>query len=338
VPDYIITARAVHGEAFGDMPGPSSFLEVPDNAAEIAPANALPRQDWVRKVVVLAGLRRDATGVARGDVLVFVHGYDNTPTFVLQRHRRLMADLARYGYAGTVVSFDWPSGNMALAYVEDREKAKLTAFRLVKDCIDLLARMQGSAACEVNVHVLAHSTGAYVLREAFDDADDRTAIAAINWSASQIAVIGGDVSAESLADGNPEGASIYRHCQRLTNYSNRFDEVLQLSNVKRAGISPRVGRVGLPPDVPGKAVNVDCGEYYQIMRRTRPPTDIIGHPSHSWYIGDPVFTEDLAHTLNGDLDRGAIPTRAILPAGEFMLVKPQAFVATAAPVPVTPIS
>jgi esterase/lipase superfamily enzyme len=208
VPDYILTARAVQGRTFGDAPAPSSFLEVPDNASDITPADVIPRQDWIRKVIALAGRRRDATGVTRGDALVFVHGYDNAPPIVLQRHRRLQADLAKCNYTGTVVSFDWPSGNVALAYVEDREKAKLTAFQLVKDCIELFARMQSSAACDVNVHVLAHSMGAYVLREAFDDADDRTAIATTNWSVSQIALIAGDVSADSLADGNPEGASI----------------------------------------------------------------------------------------------------------------------------------
>src|SRR4051794_26813419 len=49
--------------------------------------------------------------------------------------------------------------------------------------------------------------------------------------------------------------------------SNPFDEVLQLSNVKRAGFASRVSRVGLPSDAPAKSVNVDCGEYYQSMRQ-----------------------------------------------------------------------
>jgi hypothetical protein len=101
-----------------------------------------------------------------------------------------------------------------------------------------------------------------------------------------------------MSTGNPETESIYRHCIRLTNYANLFDEVLQLSNVKRAGFAPRAGRVGLPPDAPRQAVNIDCGEYYQAMIQTRPKESIIGYPSHSWHIGDPVFTEDLGPEAN----------------------------------------
>lgn len=339
MPDYIVTVRNPQGDEFGDDPGPASFLEVPDGAPTISPQNAISRDDWVRKVIAKARRQPDATGVARGDVLVFIHGYDNEPPIVLRRHRRLQEDLPGQGYAGAVVSFDWPAGQVALAYLEDREKAKLTAFTLVRDCIELFARMQGGAGCDINVHLLAHSTGAYVVREAFDDADDRRAISAVNWTVSQIALIGGDVSAISMSGGNPGSESIYRHCVRLTNYANPFDEMLQLSNVKRAGLAPRVGRVGLPPDAPRQAVNVDCGEYYQAMIQTRPKDSIIGVESHSWHIGDPVFTEDLALTLKGDLDRSAIKTRQGLSNGQFKLAKPQDVVATAAstPVPVTPV-
>lgn len=334
MPDYVVTARAAQDSAFSDDPGPTCFLQVPDGAGTIAPSNAIPRDEWVRQVIAKAGRKLDQTGVMRGDVLVFIHGYDNEPPIVLQRHRRLQADLPQHGYRGAVVSFDWPAKQVALAYLEDREKAKLTAFRLVKDCIELFARMQGGGDCDINVHLLAHSTGAYVVREAFDDADDRRAIAAVNWTASQVALIGADLSAASMSAGNPESESIYRHCVRLTNYANPLDEVLQISNVKRAGFAPRAGRVGLPPDAPRQAVNIDCGEYYQAMIQTRPKESIIGYPSHSWHVGDPVFTEDLAHTLNGDLDRSAIRTRLGLPSRQFRLVKPQALVATAASTPV----
>lgn len=334
MPNYVVTTRAAQDSIFSDDPGPTSFLQVPDGAKTIGPSNAISRDGWVRKVIAKAGRKLDETGVMRGDVLVFIHGYDNEPPIVLERHRRLQADLPQYGFDGAVVSFDWPAKQVALAYLEDREKAKLTAFQLVKDCIELFARMQSGAECDINVHLLAHSTGAYVVREAFDDADDRRSIAAVNWTASQVAFIGADLSAASMSAGNPESESIYRHCVRLTNYANPFDEVLQISNVKRAGLAPRVGRVGLPPDAPRQAVNINCGDYYQAMIQTRSKESIIGYPSHSWHIGDPVFTEDLAHTLNGDLDRSAIGTRMGLPSGQFKLVKPQTLIATAVSTPV----
>lgn len=335
MPEYVITVRnaVARQNEFGDDIGPAQFLEVPDGAP-MEPSQAIGRADWVRKVIQLTDPRKDASGATRGDLLVFVHGYDNTPANVLARHRVLKSDLPQHGYKGGLVSFDWPSGDIALAYLPDREKAKLTAFRLVSDCIELFASLQGRPECETNVHVLAHSTGAYVVREAFDDADDRRNIASVNWTASQIVLIAGDVSADSLSSGNPASESLYRHCLRLTNYSNPFDEVLQIANVKRVGLAPRVGRVGLPADIPAKAVNVECGKYYRQM--TPRAQQIIGYPSHSWFIGDPVFTKDLARTLNGDLDRSAIPTRTMLPNGRFELAAPQTAVASASPVPPAP--
>jgi pimeloyl-ACP methyl ester carboxylesterase len=349
--DYCITVRAPNGEGYGDEPGKAAFLAVPSNVNDFETSQAMVSSaDWVRAVLSQIEVYRDATGVFRRDLLVFIHGFNNTPSNVLARHRSLMVSLREAGYRGGVVSFDWPSGDVALAYVNDREKAKQTAFALVRDCIELFARAQAinqipgltdgrttadpPVGCDVNVHLLAHSTGAYVVQEAFDDADDRRVIASINWTVSQIAFISADISASSLAQGDSETESIFRHCVRFTNYSNPFDQVLQLSNVKRAGLSPRVGRVGLPSNAPPQAVNVECGEYYQQMIKPADDSDFISTTSHSWQIGDPVFSKDLAYTLNGDLDRRAIPTRKPLLSGQFELIKPTGTVQTAPDTPV----
>ena len=330
--DFCITVREQSDNGFGDTPGRVSFLAVPPDATDFVVSQVIAPAAWVRAVQQQLGQgQRDATGIVRRDLLIFIHGYDNLPPIILQRHRRLQADLATAGYHGGLVSFDWPSGNVALAYLEDRQKAKQTAFALVQDCIELFARTQMATDCDINIHLLAHSTGAYVLQEAFDDADDRRFLSSMNWTVSQIAFIGADISAASLAAGDSETESIFRHCVRLTNYANPFDEVLQLSNVKRAGLRPRAGRVGLPPDAPPQALNVDCGDYYQAMRRTRDPKTVIGRESHSWQIGDPVFTQDLALTLNGDLDRHAMPTRQKLPDGQFRLIQPAPPAAAAKP-------
>jgi pimeloyl-ACP methyl ester carboxylesterase len=325
MPDFVMTSRAPHrdalGERFGDEPGSETvFLQVPDGR-EMAPSQAITKKSWVKKVLALCPLRDDASGVKRRDLLVFIHGYNNSPAITLQRHRRLKKDLAARGFEGGVVTYSWPAGESALAYLEDRHDAKITALRLVSDCLVLFAQMQQEEDCTINVHILAHSTGAYVVREAFDDADDH-AIASINWTASQVVFIGGDVSSASLAAGNPESESLYRHCIRLTNYSSAYDEALQLSNAKRVGLGPRVGRVGLPGNAPNKAVNVDCSDYFQAMIRTRPASDIIGYPTHSWHIGDPTFMEDLVYTLKGDLDRYAIPSRTRTPDGGLKLGRP----------------
>jgi esterase/lipase superfamily enzyme len=247
-----------------------------------------------------------ATGRDCGDILVFVHGYNNDLPTVMDRHRMLRENLDRAGFGGIVVSFDWPSNNIALNYLEDRSDARKTSIKLVDDCIRLFTITQ-LRGCAFNVHLLAHSTGAYVIREAFDDADDRRNIAATNWTASQIAFIAADVSSRSMSSRDSKSSSLFRHCVRLTNYQNPYDPVLKLSNIKRVGVAPRVGRIGLPDGAPQKAVNVNCGPYFEPLEETG---DVSGVWGHSWYFGDRGFADDLAHTLAGDIDRNYIPTRS----------------------------
>ena len=180
------------------------------------------------------------------------------------------------------------------------------------DCIKLFASKQTPDCC-INVHLLGHSTGAYVIREAFDDADD-TEISNASWMISQIAFIGGDISSGSMAADSDSSQSLYRHCTRLTNYSNRGDSVLKLSNVKRIGLAPRVGRVGLPENHPDKAVDVDCTEYFSLLNsdaavKAADQREAIGSFDHSWHIGNRIFAADLFEVLRDDLDRAIIPTR-----------------------------
>ena len=322
--DLVICARAKSGNKFIPEPGPSSFLKFADTVPVPKPSDAVADVDaWVRELFKQAIWGKDSrTGAPRGDILVFVHGYNNAQDFVVKRLRQLKADLATAGYKGAVTAFDWPAADMTLNYLEDRHDAKVTALQLVNDCIKLFAAKQTPDCC-INVHLIGHSTGAYVIREAFDDADD-TEIPNASWLVSQIVLIAGDISSASLAADSDTSASVYRHCVRLTNYSNRGDTVLKLSNVKRLGMAPRVGRVGLPDNHPDKAVNVDCTNYFNVLNsdasvKAADQRASLGTFDHSWHIGNRIFAADLFETLRGDLDRTIIPTRTTDGSGKLIL-------------------
>lgn len=312
--DYVFTARGIRSGAFASEPGPTRFLCVPDGAKVIDPDHRITKTQWVKDVQNLACPQAD-TMPGLGNIVIYVHGYNTDPEDTLSRHRKIKARLAALNFNGVVVSFDWPSAGSALNYLEDRTDAKLTALRLVDDGISTFAALQ-RPDCLINVHIIAHSMGCFVLREAFDDADDRPAVAARSWSVSQVLMIAGDISAGAMATGNPKSSSIYRHCARLTNYYNSFDDVLSLSNVKRIGVAPRLGRVGLPDDVPEKAVNVYCGAYYK-EHRDRFPEGV--STAHNWYFDDLTFLEDVFHTLEGKLHREVIPTRGRTDEGNWGL-------------------
>jgi esterase/lipase superfamily enzyme len=225
-------------------------------------------------------------------------------------------------FRGVLVSFDWPCDRHVLAYLTDRHRAKLSALRLVNDGIRSLAARQRTD-CALNVHVLGHSTGAYLIREAFDDADDAR-LANGSWNVSQVLFVAADVSAASLDGGCASSESLYRHCVRLTNYHSRLDAVLDLSGVKRLGLAPRAGRVGLTPRAPDQAVDVDCTAYFHALRanaqlRARDqPDGFVGDHSHSWYFGNRRFADDLAATLTG-VDRLSNPARTRSTQGTLQL-------------------
>jgi pimeloyl-ACP methyl ester carboxylesterase len=312
--DYVFCVRSVRGGAFADEPGATHFLNVPENADRPTPAHKATKTDWLRDIQEVSKHGPQNDGPV-GDILLHVHGFNTPQPIMLQRHRLLRRGLERLGFEGAVVSFDWPCGDSALNYLEDRTDAKLTALRLVSEGITSFAALQ-RPDCRINVHVLAHSMGGYVVREAFDDADDRPSVAARSWSVSQIMLMSGDISADSMAATNPKSSSLYRHCVRLTNYYNPFDDVLSLSNIKRIGVSPRVGRVGLPENPPQKAVNVNCGNYYFAHKANF--GDALNAP-HVWYFHDAKFLEDVLYTIRGDIDRSAIPTRVPTDRGNLAL-------------------
>ncbi len=313
MPDFVICARNVRNGRFGAEPAPSTYLAIDGNAApKPGGAQVVTREAWAKLVQAAA---RKAGSKAESHILVFVHGYNNPQDIVMQRHRRLRDDLAAARFPGIVVSFDWPAGDVGAFYLEDLADANRSAIQLVRDGIMLLASLQ-RPDCTVHIHLLAHSMGAYVTREAFTAADDADDLTGRTWRLSQAMLIAPDVSARSLRHEDPRSDGLYRNCTRLTCYSSRHDGVLRLSNVKRAGVAPRAGRVGLPDGAPAHAVNVDCSDYYETIPRDQP---MIGSREHSWHIGDPVFTREMVENMLG-VDRDRRVTRAGTAPNRYTLV------------------
>jgi esterase/lipase superfamily enzyme len=239
-------------------------------------------------------------------VLIFVHGYNNDANVIRNRQLQLAKDLRAEQWEGIVISFDWPSANSTLNYLEDRKDAARVAQELVKSGIRPLAATQMNG-CETNIHLVGHSTGAYVIMEAFAQSEKDGDLFKKDWRIAQTAFIGGDVGAGSLSEDSEWAQPMYKRIMRLTNYQNPFDHVLATSNAKRLGAAPRAGRVGLPDEPHPKSTNVNCGEYFSKLDPKK--QTFFGTFAHSWHIGDRVFARDLAMTLEGRIDRHAIPTR-----------------------------
>ncbi|MEY8882961.1 alpha/beta hydrolase [Donghicola sp. XS_ASV15] len=315
--DFIFTVRRIRNGTFQPEPGQNSFLVVPPEAEDISPAHRIGGavkkmpDSWARRVLHESKLDHVPEGQPnRGDIVVHVHGFNVSTKKMLHRHRLLAKGLRDQGFEGVVVSYDWPSADKALNYLEDRTDAKITAIRLVDSGITSFAARQ-TPDCPINLHIAAHSMGAYVVREAFDDADDRRYVAGHAWNVSQVLLMSADVSAAGMCAVSGKSSSLYRHCTRLTNYNNPHDSVLSLSNIKRIGVAARAGRVGLPETAPDMAVNVDCGAYFDANRGLYAD---IEYGQHTWYYHDPVFMRDAYETILGISDRSTLATRATIPA------------------------
>jgi len=318
MPKFIITVRAIANGAFSGSLGTTRYLSVPDDALPL-PAHEITRTDWLNRVI--ATFPNVRAGVAEGNVVFFVHGFNETSDDVARMHGEIAAGLATAHYAPTMISFDWPSAGIPFAYLPDLDVAKRTAITLVNAGVRPLLAAQ-NRNCKVTVNVVCHSMGAYVLREALDHADDGIATGS-DWMLGQLVMVAGDVEASSFVDGDKDTESMFGHAYRLSNYFNRADEVLQISNAKHAGVEPRVGRVGLPPNAPKKTVNLDCTGRYQNLE---PPDRLdpikVAEFSHSWYFGDARFYADLAQTLRGALDRSVVAGREpdAIESGTFDLI------------------
>ena len=310
---FVISCRNIRRGRFGAEPDRIRYLRVPKDADDILPKHeSSSKKRWRNGVITSANREIDPLSDSCGDVLVFVHGYNNDTDVVLWRTRQLPADLNAVGWKGRVIAFDWSSDNSTLNYLEDRDDASSVAIHLAREAVALLVDCQfpqdhDDEPCKMNVHLLGHSTGAYVIMEAFADAARKGEFFKKPWRIAQVAFIGGDVSRNSLSMQSDWSGPMYSRIMRLTNYSCGFDKALAVSNAKRLGTSPRAGRVGLPDGSHHKAVNVDCSDYFQ----GKDPQQSVyrGSFTHSWHIGDDAFTLDLALTLEGEIDRHAIPTR-----------------------------
>ncbi len=310
--------RNAKEDAFGKDFGRPAYLQIPDGEELPRPSYRMGNvSQWMKAIVDHANPLEEKGWL---DVIFFVHGYNTDEKEALLRQRLVEEELRKRSLACMVIGFDWPTAGSVALYSYDRFEAQDAASSLVKAGIIPFSKFT-LEDCPVNVHLIAHSMGGFVVREAFRSMDKgRDANLANDWRIGQLVLFAADISSNCFALGNPDMLPVFRHCGRLTNYYSGYDHALAASNVKNIDFSSRVGRVGMPLKTPAndKALDVDCGPRYAAVP-DRKLKIIDGMVSHSWYLEDGLWYDDLAHTLKGQLDRNVIPTRAFKGENDFAL-------------------
>lgn len=305
---------------FGVRIGSVSYLQVPDDATEPMPSHKVGDvRQWLDGIVGQANPPGTTAGKEL-DIVFFVHGYNTDAKEALVRQRLVEEELRKRHFGCMVIGFDWPTAGSVALYAYDRFNAQDAASYLVKGGIIPFTQYTAKD-CPINIHVMAHSMGGFVVREAFRNVDKgHAANLANDWRIGQMVLFAADLSSECFSLNNSDMVSVFNHCGRLTNYFSGYDEALAVSNIKNIDISQRVGRIGMPTNNPGheKALDVDCGPRY-LEVPDRKFQVIHGMTSHSWYLEDEVWYDDLAFTLQGNIDRNAIPTRTKIGENDFVL-------------------
>jgi pimeloyl-ACP methyl ester carboxylesterase len=260
---------------------------------------------WVDAVMAGAAAPAFAVDMPRtGDILFLVHGFNVDHQSAKNFHDKCAKALKAAGWFGQVVSYDWPSDGLVFAYLSDRSNARAAASHLVTDAIALLERVQ-RRGCTLDVHVMAHSMGAFVVQQAFVWAYQDVPS---SWQVAQVLFASADVDHTVFSADNPSAKAFVEYAGRLTAYCNRYDKALLASNAKRLDLAPRMGRVGLPDDAPRMMCEVDCSDLFE---KAYPDLGEMLSPvtTHCFYFDQDEFWRDVVLTLAGGIDRSVFPTR-----------------------------
>lgn len=317
MPQFMITTRRAANER---AVGPARYLTFDDAAGPEQDLGTNPRR-WLAQL--MGTFPKDATNTAGnpvrvGDILFLVHGFNVDHASARNFHMKCVAGLAKAGWIGQLISYDWPSDGLVFAYLPDRVNARAAASALVSSGIRVLEQAQ-QTDCTVNVHVLSHSMGGFVVQQAFTWAYQDVPA---DWKIGQVLFASADVDHTVFSAGQFSATMFDEHAGRLTAYCNSYDKALAVSNAKRLDLEPRMGRVGLPDDAPAMMCEVDCSAFFQAAYPDI-PAELSPVTSHCFYFDQAAFWQDVALTLAGGIDRSVFPTRDAGPMANRFSLKPR---------------
>ena len=138
--NYLVSLRKEAEGSTDGKPGPelgaTTYISFEDTAEDYR----LIGDDVVADGEEWAGLVKEAAG--GGPVIVFIHGYNNSSSHVVETQLSLTHQLAAPTAFGDdpfcLVSFDWPTYHAGTTYHKDHQNAVSSAPRLLPDCLSLL--------------------------------------------------------------------------------------------------------------------------------------------------------------------------------------------------------
>lgn len=257
------------------------------------------------------------------DTLVFIHGFNVTFNGAIEAGARLARDVriragaTDDGRPVNVVVFSWPSDGEAvpfMSYYSDREDARASGPALARTYLklrDFLEQLRDADRCDRSIHLMAHSMGAYVLRQGLQAALAKDPDGLVRIF-DQILLAAPDEDDDTFEQ-DSKLKPLPRIGRQVTVYFNPSDRALVISD-KTKGNPDRLGSDGprLIDMLPKKVVLVDC-------RNVAGDADAL--VQHSYYARSRAMTFDIGAVLAG-MDPEAIGNRDyVLPLRAWRIVK-----------------
>jgi Alpha/beta hydrolase of unknown function (DUF900) len=287
VNNYLISQRDAELDGTPNAHGNkvSAYIEIPDTALNYNLQRTLTKDQWLSRI-------------SSTSVLVFVHGYANSSSDVVARHNTIRPHVPP-GFS--LVTFDWASGNPPpTAYDNDKVNAGFAGHPFVVNCLKVLVSKFGAA----NVHVFAHSMGAYVTERAFQ-VPNATKV-------NHVVMAAADVDQLNYQSNSGPLNTFLSNCTDLTAYWSTDDSALQDSELKNK-YTP-LGLKGHPePDTPVRCSGIQCSTYYGKYVKPVPPPVPAKEFSHVWYIlyqPSPPSVNDFYTDMNKVLQGPPLPLPA----------------------------
>lgn len=251
------------------------------------------------------GLRQSMREEGR-DTIVFLHGYNVTFESAIQTAAQIAENFSSLneGRGVNMLAFTWPSdGSLMpwLAYANDRRDAAASgpAFaRGILKLLDFLRATPSEKLCRQRMHLVAHSMGNYVLRNALQEVR-RQSPSGVPRVFDQIFLMAPDEDDDAF-EHDHKLRLLPRLGRRVNVYFNRGDAAMTVGDVTK-GHPDRLGDDGprAPFQVPAKVTQVDCSQV------------VGGVVEHSYYVDEPKVVADMLQVLAG-VDPTAIPQREFL--------------------------
>jgi len=293
---------------FGSRFNPDGVAALRYGRADFAITESGPRLDAIHVFEDKPGLDIQSTGGGafmeelrglmmgdRNDTLVFIHGFNVSFNGALEAAAVLARDLVIEERPVNIVLFSWPSDGAAvplMSYYSDREDARASGPAVARAFLKLqeyLLALNETDYCQRRLHLLTHSMGGYVLRQALQSLiakDPRGLIRTFD----QILLAAPDEDDDAF-EREDKLKLLPRLGRQVTVYFNPNDKGLIVSDKTKSN-PDRLGSDGprMVDLIPKKVVLVDC-------RHVAKHADKF--VEHSYYIRSRAVNGDIVAVLNG---------------------------------------